>query len=402
MEEEEKEEKKRKRIKTITTFIIITLLSIIIILIGNNKYNLNKTEESNYYKAKIVSVFTDELIEDENEKVERKDISFEAELINKKDEDSNIFGRQILNNVLAKEPIMEGDRVILTRNVGAEIYSFVDYDKSNMTIILLVVFLLLTILIGRWKGFISVISALLNFLIIFLVYIPAVVLGNNIYTSTAILIFYLIFSNLILFNGFEKRVFYLMISSFIIIIILTGIILLFNKMFTITGILNEETILLYSNTENISLDYKGMASVGILIGFLGALVSVNSKIINKIKEELESVDKKDLKIIYNIGVREGREIIHYIINIMFFAYIGIAIPIMLTHFASTKNNIFLFNSEKMLLLIIQIIISYTGILLTLPVTTLVIALFELKSNRNNKKFVQKYSEGLSLNLNKKE
>ena len=210
MEEDEKELKIKTGIKELTTFLIVTAITILIIIIGNNKYNLENDNEKKYLKAEITSVFENELSEEEiKEENIKKDISFEARLTEKNEtneiNNATIFGRQVINDLIFKNTVKEGDKVILTKNEGSEIYTFVDYNKTNLIILSILLFIALAIAVGLWKGFKAVITILLDVLLIFLLYIPAILSGTNIYLSTTLLITYITVINSILFSGFNKK-----------------------------------------------------------------------------------------------------------------------------------------------------------------------------------------------------
>ena len=210
MEEDEKELKIKTGIKELITFLIVTAITILIIIIGNNKYNLENDNEKKYLKAEITSVFENELSEEEiKEENIKKDISFEARLTEKNEtneiNNATIFGRQVINDLIFKNTVKEGDKVILTKNEGSEIYTFVDYNKTNLIILSILLFIALAIAVGLWKGFKAVITILLDVLLIFFVYIPAILSGINIYLSTTLLITYITVINSILFSGFNKK-----------------------------------------------------------------------------------------------------------------------------------------------------------------------------------------------------
>ncbi len=410
MEEDEKELKIKTGIKELTTFLIVTAITILIIIIGNNKYNLENDNEKKYLKAEITSVFENELSEEEiKEENIKKDISFEARLTEKNEtneiNNATIFGRQVINDLIFKNTVKEGDKVILTKNEGSEIYTFVDYNKTNLIILSILLFIALAIAVGLWKGFKAVITILLDVLLIFFVYIPAILSGINIYLSTTLLITYITVINSILFSGFNKKASSSVVSVILGTMAIAGVTLLINQMFMITGITTEESTLFVLNNPDLKIDLMEITWAGIIIGTLGAVISIASHIANvirtKAKEMEENLEKKSFKELYCLGISEGRTKIEQILNTLILAFIGSTLSMFLFFIASYKDTFFLFNSEQIVLLIIQIIISGSGVFLIIPITSLISSTIELRNKEENRKFVQKYSEGLSLNLNKK-
>ena len=407
MEEEEKQEQLRIKIRAVLTFLMIVVISILIIVIGHNKYSFKDKSDAKYLKAEITSVFENELTEEEiDEENARIDISFEARLTeNGEVQKSTVFGRQVISALMSKKTIKEGDKVLLTKNEGSEIYSFVDYDKTNLIIILIVVLTVLSIVVGLWKGFKAIVALVLNALLIFLVYIPAIILGANIYLATVLLVMYITISDSIFLNGFNKKTLSSVISTIFGTFIVASITILLNKVFMITGITSESAALFTMNNPELNIDLIGIIWAGIVLGTLGAVISIATYISYKIREKLEEIsdnlDKDSFKILYKLGIEEGRRKIAPMFNTLIFAFAGGTLSILIFYIANSKNYFYLLNSEQTIVLITQLLIASLGILIIIPITSLLSTAIELKKKKEGRKFVQKYSEGLSLDLGKK-
>ncbi len=406
MEEEEKQELLRARIRAVLTFLMIVTISVLIIVVGHNKYSFKGQNEVKFLKAEITSVFENELTEEEMEEENtRKDISFEARLkVNGEVQKETIFGRQVVSSLVAKKTIQEGDKIIVTKSESSEIYSFVDYDKTNLIIILVVVLIVLAIAIGLWRGFKAIIALLLNILLIFLVYIPAIISGANIYVATTLLVIYITISDSIFLNGFNKKT----ISSVLSVIIGTSAVALItvvlNKVFMITGLTSESAVIFSMDNVETNIDLRGIVWAGIVLGTLGAVICVATHISYKIREKQEEIsdnmEKDVFKTLYKHGIEEGRTKIAPMIKTLVLAFIGGTLSLLIFYIANTKDYLYLLNSEQTIVLITQILIAGLGILLIIPLTSLFATAIELKKKKEGRKFVQKYSEGLSLNLNK--
>ena len=399
--EDEKKEKVHRIVKSIATFIVVVLISIIIIIIGNNKYKLNKQEDLEYMKATITSVFITEKKSNDDNLVIGKDISFEANL-DKETQGKVVFGRQLQTTTYPKKTIEEGDKVILIKNENSEIYSFVDYDKTNSVIILVIAFIVLTIIVGLWKGFNTIVALILNALIIFLVYIPSIVSGANIYLSTTLLALYVVSSGLILLNGINKKTFAAIIGNICGVAIAGILAFVLNKVFYITGVISEESIFLQLiNSEENKINLVGIIWAGTVIGALGAIMDTAMSVSSTIKEVSDNMENKEARTLFKSGMTVGRDAIGTMTNTLVLAYIGGAISMTILLVANSKSHLFLINSEPILVEILQAIVGSIGILITVPFTVLVATMFEVRKRKEGKKFIQKYSEGLSFNFKKK-
>ena len=401
MEEEEKKEKIQKTIKIIITFFLIVFISILIIFIGHKKFKLEKKDDDfEYITANITAVFItkeeseEEILNEEQDnnedKIEEvnkydsfvKDISFEAKITEKDENEGKIvFGRQILNDFTPRKIVEEGDCVLLTKSEGSEIYSFVEYDKSINVLLLVIIFVILTIIVGGWKGFNTIVALTLNALIIFLVYIPSIIKGVNIYLSTILLTIYVVSAGLILLNGINKKTFAAIIGNLCGVGIAAILAAILNKVFMITGMINDESVFLKMINEKETIDLVGIIWAGIVIGALGAIMDTAMSISSTITEVSTNMEKKDFKTLFNSGMTVGRDAIGTMTNTLVLAYIGGAISITILLVANFKDYHYLINSEAIIIEILQAIIGSLGILLTIPVTVLISTLFQLKEKR---------------------
>ncbi len=402
--EEEKEEIIKKKFRIITRFVVLTILSLLIIFIGNNKFNLEKksTSERRYVKAKVIDVFANEEEETEVEEVVvRKDISFEAEIEEDK-ETKEVFGRQVIKNISEENIIKVNDKVILSKSQNSEIYNFVNYDRTNSLLILLGSILIISAIIGILKSFESTVTLLLSILIILLVYIPAIISGANIYLATSILTIYLLSVNLILVNGFNKRTFSIILSGIISFLVIGLILILLNNIFMISGYIFDDLDSIEPDENGFILDFKSIAWAGILISVLGIIVKTSLKIERSIDDMLEDNHKKDFKSIFKTGITEGRKLISNSMNSLGYAFIGTSLLYIISHMSEYKNYTYLINSEKIIILFILLFIGILSSLLVIPITSIIIGIIRVRKNKGEKKFTQKYSEGLSFDFKKKD
>lgn len=402
--EEEKEEIIKKKFRIITRFVVLTILSLLIIFIGNNKFNLEKksTSERRYVKAKVIDVFANEEEETEVEEVVvRKDISFEAEIEEDK-ETKEVFGRQVIKNISEENIIKVNDKVILSKSQNSEIYNFVNYDRTNSLLILLGSILIISAIIGILKSFESTVTLLLSILIILLVYIPAIISGANIYLATSILTIYLLSVNLILVNGFNKRTFSIILSGIISFLVIGLILILLNNIFMISGYIFDDLDSIEPDENGFILDFKSIAWAGILISVLGIIVKTSLKIERSIDDMLEDNHKKDFKSIFKTGITEGRKLISNSMNSLGYAFIGTSLLYIISHMSEYKNYTYLINSEKIIILFILLFIGILSSLLVIPITSMIIGIIRVRKNKSEKKFTQKYSEGLSFDFKKKD
>ena len=287
-----------------------------------------------------------------------------------------------------KKKIVEvNDKVLITyspydnNNQGG--YIFVDYNKIPAIIFLILLFLALIIIIGKFKGLATILSLLFTCLSIFFIYIPGIIKGFNIYYLTIIVSFYIIVVSLILINGLNKKTICAILGNFAGIIITGALALFFNYILKITGLIDTDYIFLTLLNPDHPIDLKALVWGGIIIGAIGAIMDVSMSISSSMNELAEHMKEKSFIKMFKSGMNIGKDIIGTMTNTLILAYIGSSIATVLLLSAYSKNLYYIFNLEMIVTQITQSIIGSIGILVAVPTTTIVASyLFNKKINNN--------------------
>ncbi|MBR6798471.1 MAG: YibE/F family protein, partial [Firmicutes bacterium] len=106
--------------------------------------------------------------------------------------------------------VEKGDKVLVLYSEdlalsGGNPWQFSDYYRFDKIIILLAIFMVLILIIGRWKGVNTLLSLLFTFAFVFMVFVPAVMAGYNAYLWAGITCIFTIMMTLILINSISKK-----------------------------------------------------------------------------------------------------------------------------------------------------------------------------------------------------
>lgn len=85
------------------------------------------------------------------------------------------------------------------------------------------------------------------------------------------------------------------------------------------------------------------------------------------------------------------------INTLVLAYIGGSLATTMLLVLTNKDSLYLFNTEFLVLEILQAVIGSIAILFTVVFTVFISTMLETMMPKGTKKFVQTYNEGLSIN-----
>jgi len=268
-------------------------------------------------------------------------------------------------------PAQVGDRIML-RETAAGGWNFTDYVRIHQIVILGGVFVVMLLAFGRSKGFNALLALGLTAGAIFLVFIPSIMAGRNIYFWAVLVCVYTIFVTLFIINGISRKS-AAAIAGCIGGVVAAGLLTVFmNASMMLSGITQSESNLLLQVFDT-PVDLNAIIFAGILIGAVGAImdmaVSISSALW-EIKEQQEDIFIYDL---YLSGVKIGKDIIGSNINTLILAYIGSSLTIILIWLGFDASLFHTLNRELIIVELLKAIVGSFGIFLTMPLTALVCA-----------------------------
>ncbi len=369
--------------KEILIYIATIIFSVVFILVGS-KICAPVTEENtdeNYYKAKVISVgetVTEEFsLDDENTMVTRSTTFFEAEIKNGEYKGEVVQCAQDMDYMYAynSRDVAVGDSILIAEpsfdmetEDGEETWIFIEHNRIGTIVTMCIVFFLLIIMIGRLKGISTILSLLFAVLSVFMVYIPSLLKGFNIYVMTVIVALFMIFMSLIIINGWNKKTLCAVFGNTVGIAIAGVLTVIMTNALGLTGIIDEDYVLLTLLDNPINL--RGIVWGSVVIGALGAVMDVSMTIASAMNEFNDTMEGKSFKKMLRSGMNIGRDAIGTMTNTLILAYIGGALATVLLLMAYNKNILYLFNMEMIMAEIIQAVVGSIGILAAVPATAI--------------------------------
>lgn len=365
--------------------VVAIVLSIIYLVIGNkiamknNKFLGNDSTKMEYPKAEIVRVIQRNetpLLIDGLEGQFNVDIVFEAQVKSGKHKGDLVIGKQNISTYITGtvEEVKAGDKVLLYNEIAPDNSSnwyFVEYSRTSSIIILTAIFLGLILLFGKSKGIKTLIGLVVTCLAVFIVYIPAVLGGQNIYTWTIVTCAFITFSTVMIVYGYSKKTLTTTLGCIGGILVAGLLTLIMNGLLKLTGFVDENAI--YLNQLNNAIDLKALIFGGILVGAVGAIMDVSIDISSSLFEVADKMEKPDFKSIMKSGLTIGKDIMGTMTNTLILAYIGSSLSEVLLLTASNNSLSRLFNLEMITVEILQALVGSIGLLTAIPLTSLVCA-----------------------------
>ncbi|MES2668201.1 MAG: YibE/F family protein [Patescibacteria group bacterium] len=266
-----------------------------------------------------------------------------------------------------------GDVFYVRHIVGGfdlETWSVSDPYRLDVLLGIGIAFLVLVLLFGGLQGVRGLASLAGSLVLIFYLLLPGINGGGSpILVSLGVASLIILVGSYVT-HGFNRTTTAAMLGM-VATILITGLgTYLAIDLAQLSGFTSEENAYLNFATGG-SIDMIGLLFGGIMIGLLGVLY--DSAIGQAVAvEELYTASKDYTRAqVYARGLRIGREHIGALINTLAIAYVGASLPLLLLLKQSTASPLYILNGEIFATEIIRILMSSIGIVLAVPVTTLI-------------------------------
>ncbi|MEX0919244.1 MAG: YibE/F family protein [Parcubacteria group bacterium] len=261
---------------------------------------------------------------------------------------------------------------------GEEMFSVRDIDRRPVMLWFLGAFILATILLGGKQGVKALLSLLGTFFVILYILVPSLLAGYPpVITST--LIASLILAIVIYVTHGWNNESHTAFAGTVAGVITTGILAYIGvAMATLTGFASDEAVYLNFNTPG--LDFSGLLLGGIIIGALGVLDDIavtQSAVVSELYGSSPTISRREA---YRRALRVGKEHVGALVNTLALAYTGAALPLLLLFSTSDSSVSSILNQEVFATEIIRTITGSIGLIMTVPITTL-LAVFFLEKHR---------------------
>ena len=249
-----------------------------------------------------------------------------------------------------------GDKVLVKDN------TIIGLKRDFYISIMIFIFILSILIVGEWKGALSVLSVMIN-TIIFYIGLILYFKGINLLFLTIIESFLFSILSLMIANGRNKKTKSAILSTITTFMILLSLILVLGKITNYSGINYNELSFLTVPIDHILLPE-------LMIGILGVSMDVAITISSSIEELITKNPKIDTLSLKKSAKEIGKDIMTTMSNVLFFTYICAGLPL----FVLALRNGFSFTnyiSTNFSLEITRFLVGSIAIILTIPVSSLI-------------------------------
>lgn len=302
-------------------------------------------------------------------------VTFKAQALNTGLRGKTLDVIQEIDKAYAFSPkeVEQGDEILVEGYTqdGVLQYYFGDFVRITPLIWLLAIFCVLIIVFSRMQGLKTVISLGFTCLSVFVVLIPAILNGHNIYLWSIIVCVFITVMTLSIISGFNVKALCAGIGCVCGVLCSGLTVLIMDKFLNMTGMLEEESIYLVQLYPDNPINLKAIIFAMIIVGAVGAVMDVAMSISSSLYElriKSPAISSKELM---KSGFVIGRDMMGTMANTLVLAYIGSSLTCVLLLVAYNANIEQVINKEMIVAEILQALAGSLGILLTLPLTSAV-------------------------------
>lgn len=267
-----------------------------------------------------------------------------------------------------------GDKVQVLQSINDKNdkqYFIIDYARGSSLFWLFIIFLISLFIIGRWKGFRSVIALAGTFLVIVEYLIPQILAGANPIITTLLGSFVILLLIIYITEGFKSKSHIAVVSILFSLLLTILLSWLFVWLAKLSGLSSEESGFLIGIGQN-AINFQGLLLAGIIVGTLGVLDDVVISQIATVEQLISANNFLSGREIFKKAYEVGVSHISSMTNTLFLAYAGVSMPLLVL-FASGKSAFStweqLIENEQIATEIVRTLSGTIGLILAVPIST---------------------------------
>lgn len=272
--------------------------------------------------------------------------------------------------------LSEGTQVIVVKQATNQgvVYAIADVNRLPVVAMLVALFIVIVIVIARWQGLFSIIGMGLSLIILLQFTIPTILNGNNPFLISILSAVMIACLTLYVAHGWSMKSHIALLS---ILIVLGLVALLSYTAVTasyLVGLGSEEAFFLQYGETGV-IDLQGLLLGGILLGALGVLDDIAVAQAGIVFQLTGANKKLGLKELFTRGMVIGRDHIASLVNTLFLAYVGANTALFLLFYLNEQTPFWVaVNSQQIVEEVIRTIAGSIGLVLAVPLTTMLAAL----------------------------
>jgi len=289
-----------------------------------------------------------------------------------------------------------GDKVMVNLEQMADgTYSiyFIDHVRTDVLLILLLIFVFIGIVMSGWKGVNSMISMALSLLVMFAYIIPRIIEGSDpVLVSLIGALIFLSISQYLIFGWTLKT--HIALAGILFAVLITALLsVLFVNWARLNGAGDESAMYLIQLGNGI--DIKKLLIAGVIIGTLGVMDDLVIGQTSAVIELYRADPAMPFAQRFKSAMQIGQDHVSATVNTLIFAYLGATLSMIVLYTISNVDLGVLVNINYVAEEIVRSLVGSIGLFLSVPFTTL-IACWAVDDDRRLHKLVHVFGPMIKM------
>ncbi len=370
---------KNELIIKIVSVVLFVGISIGVIAYANADkptYTITESSGVEYETARVLSVISDDTVEDEQvENVKKGSTELEVEILSGRYK-GDLCKVTNFYSALYNVDVAKGDKVsvrIDTTDVGEYSVSIYNYNRVPLVIGLVIVFAIVLIVLGGRQGLKAFVGLVYTVLCIVFVLLPLTLKGVSPVPLTIAIVFITSAVCFLLIGGVQKKTVAAALGSLAGVIIAALLGEIAAKIGGVTTFQMDEAEALLLLKSNYDIRLRGLFISGILIAAMGAVMDIAMSISSAVEEIHQANAKLGFKELFTSGMKIGRDAMGTMANTLVLAYVGGSLNMMVLIYSYGVSFNQLMNTDFVIIEMIRAIAGSVGIIGTVPCVSAIAA-----------------------------
>lgn len=347
----------------------VFLVSLALLFFARPKITPTSFQDAPLFEGKVIEILSEK-------NVEKTDIAYIGAskiqtLLVEGDIDGTVKKISLENSLTM---LKKGDRVFFQKPVSGKKFIMAEVSRTRGLVWLSVFFVALVLVVSGRKGFRALVGLLFTFAVIISFLVPRILAGqNSIAVSLAAAVFVLI-GTLYVTYGWNKKSFSALVGITVALLFASLLAQWTISELRFTGFGSEEAAFLNQETGD-RVNIIALLISGIIIAAIGILDDIaitQASTVFTLASTKTSLTRWE---IFRKAMAVGKDHISAVINTLILAYTGAALPLVLL--LSIGNNVHVGYTASLEIVaeeIVRTLVSSSGLVLAVPITTLVAVL----------------------------
>jgi uncharacterized membrane protein len=286
-------------------------------------------------------------------------------------------------------PVEPGDHIRVARNVASGIdpalverlpvddpsqqpFAFVDYERSSPLLWLVLAFVALVVVLGRWHGVRALLGLGISLVIVVEFLAPSILDGNPPLAVALVGSLAVMVVTIALSHGAGLKSLAAMLGTAVALGLTACLALFAVRTTDITGLSSGESDLLLAGAGGLSL--QGLVLAGIVVGALGVLDDVTVSQASTVLALRRANAALGFRRLFGEAIAVGRDHLGATVNTLVLAYAGAALPVLLIFNTQATPFSEAVNREPVAEQIVAGLVGSIGLIAAVPLTTAIAAL----------------------------